>query len=120
MQYDEIKRGQMWWWAPSERQPEHIQEGQRPVIIVSNDSANEYSKIVTIIPCTTSNKGYYPQQTTVYTHKRPTVILAEQIRAVPKYELVNYKCTLDKEQMELVDNAILNQLGIRKECCCGK
>lgn len=38
----------------------HVQRGRRPVIIVSNDTANRYSPVVTVVPLTTRSKPPVP------------------------------------------------------------
>lgn len=102
----------MWWWVPTERQPEHIQEGPRPVIIVSNNKCNEYSKVVTVVPCTTASKRRFPHQVLLHLQSRPTLALTSQIRTVPKHELLNFKYKLSEEGMAKIEDAIKVQLGL--------
>lgn len=63
-----------------------LQAGLRPVIIVSNDAANEHSPVITIIPMTTKRKKRLP--THVYIQDcglpRPSLALAEQITSINK------------------------------------
>lgn len=107
----DIKRGQVWWWNCPEHDRDHIEQGIRPVIIVSNDTCNTYSPVVTVIPCTTSVKKPYPQQVPVIFNKSVSIALADQITCIPVGELSRQIGTLADFQMEQVDKAIAVQLG---------
>jgi len=93
-----------------------LQSGTRPVIIVSNDMANDFSPVITVIPVTSRlNKKRLP--THVYLNRcgldRPSVALAEQIRSINKSKLIHkigsIKNTTYEEQLK---NAIVVQLSI--------
>ena len=45
------------WLANLPVVPGHVQHGTRPVVIVSNDIANNFSPIVTVVPLTTNRKA---------------------------------------------------------------
>lgn len=45
------------WLADLPVVPGHVQHGTRPVVIVSNDIANNFSPIVTVVPLTTNRKA---------------------------------------------------------------
>lgn len=66
-----------------------LQAGIRPVIIVSNDAANEHSPVITVIPMTTKNKKRLP--THVYVQNcglsKPSLALAEQITSINKSQI---------------------------------
>lgn len=67
-----------------------IQAGKRPVIIVSNDAANKFSPVITIIPMTTKRKKKLP--THVYIQdcglSMPSLALAEQITTINKSHFI--------------------------------
>ncbi|MCM1259314.1 MAG: type II toxin-antitoxin system PemK/MazF family toxin [Roseburia sp.] len=67
-----------------------LQAGMRPVIIVSNDAANKYSPVITIIPMTTKRKKKLP--THVYIQDcglpMPSLALAEQITSINKSHFI--------------------------------
>ena len=107
----EIKRGQVWWWACPRHDRRHIQQGTRPVIVVSNDACNAASGVITVVPLTSSVKKPYPQQTPIILPDGVSVALADQITSIPVEELVNLECELRDFQMEQVDRAIAIQLG---------
>lgn len=64
-----------------------VQHGERPVIIVSNDQANEHSPVVTVVPLT-SKLGKNALPTHVFLRNRmldrPSLVLCEQIISVDK------------------------------------
>lgn len=69
----------------------HVQSGKRPVVVVSNDTANRYSPIISIIPLTT-NLGHMDMPTHTVIRSRflraPSVVLCEQIMSIDKSWLV--------------------------------
>lgn len=76
------------WLADLPAVPEsHVQSGVRPVIVVSNDTANHYSPIVSIIPLTTNlGRMDIPTHTIIRSRflRSPSTALCEQIMAIDK------------------------------------
>lgn len=93
-----------------------LQSGVRPVLIVSNDKANEFSPVITIIPMT-SKLGKKRLPTHVYMNRcgleRPSIALVEQITSINKSSLTkklgSIKQTMYEEQIK---NAIEIQLAM--------
>lgn len=108
----DIRRGQVWWWKCPESSRPHIEQGTRPVVIVSNDTCNSRSPVVSVVPMTTSVKKPYPQQVPVIFSRSVSIALADQITSIPVSELRTFICTLADFQMEQIDNAIAVQLGL--------
>lgn len=108
----EIKRGQVWWWNCPEHNRIHIQEGTRPVVIVSNDDCNQNSDVVTVVPFTTRVKKPYPQQVPVVFQDNVSIALADQLTSIPVSELHRYISDLSQFQMDQIDTAIAIQLGL--------
>lgn len=54
----EIKRGDIWMvdFGPPEDDEDHLQHSIRPVVIVSNNRANEHSMVLHAVPLTSKNK----------------------------------------------------------------
>lgn len=67
-----------------------VQSGVRPVIVVSNDVANEHSPIISIVPLTT-NLSRIDMPTHTVLHSRflrcPSMALCEQIMTIDKTQL---------------------------------
>lgn len=49
-----IKKYDIWFADLLTAPGSHVQSGMRPVIVVSNDTANRYSPIISIVPLTTN------------------------------------------------------------------
>ena len=110
----DIRRGQVWWWTCPNHEREHIQQGTRPVVVVSNDTCNQASKVITVVPFTTSVKRPFPQQVPLVLDGNLSIAIADQITSIPVGELHRYICDLRDFQMEQVDKAIAIQLGLGK------
>lgn len=92
-----------------------LQSGTRPVLIVSNDKANEYSPVITIVPITSKiEKKKLPTHVFMVNCglERPSIALAEQITSINKSDLIkkvgSIKETIYEEQIK---NAIEVQLS---------
>lgn len=92
------------------------QDGIRPVLILQNDTGNQYSP-TTIVAAITSKTD----KTTLPTHvkiktdvlKCSSIVLLEQIRTIDKTRLNEYIGKLDKDTMGKVDHAIITSLGVK-------
>ena len=107
----EIRRGSVYWWNCPEHNRKHIQEGVRPVVVVSNDSCNEFSGVVTVVPFTTRVKRPFPQQVAVVLPDGVSIALCDQVTSVPVEELQRHVCDLHSYQMDQIDIALAIQLG---------
>lgn len=81
------------WLADLPTKPgSHVQSGMRPVIVVSNDTANRYSPIISIIPLTSALKrADIPTHTVLRSRflRYPSMALCEQINTIDKSRLVS-------------------------------
>lgn len=74
-----------------------VQQGLRPVLIVSNNKANYYSPVITVIPLTTSEtKKKLPTHVSIigYGLKEKSIALVEQITCIDKVDLIEKVCSL--------------------------
>lgn len=65
-----------------------VQQGLRPVLIISNDVCNKFSPVVSVVPLTSSmTKANIPTHVSIdgYGLHKPSVILAEQIMSIDKH-----------------------------------
>lgn len=91
------------------------QGGVRPVVVIQNDKGNKYSKTIIIAPI--SKKMSKPP---IPTHvifsdaslSYVSMILCEQLRTIDKQRLGQWICTLDKETIEKIDQAIKVSLNL--------
>ncbi|MFQ6117755.1 MAG: type II toxin-antitoxin system PemK/MazF family toxin [Candidatus Bipolaricaulia bacterium] len=89
----------------------------RPVVIIQNDVANEYSPVVIIAAITTAlGPKEYPTEVRVGTQegglKKDSVILLNQIRTIDKRRLIERWGRLSPETMNKVDEALKISLGL--------
>lgn len=92
-----------------------LQAGLRPVIIVSNNAANEHSPVITVIPMTTKKKKRLP--THVYIQDcglpKPSLALAEQITSINKSKMIEKMGSIQQTVYEKqVTSAIKVQLSM--------
>ncbi|WWR21055.1 type II toxin-antitoxin system PemK/MazF family toxin [Lachnospiraceae bacterium JLR.KK009] len=84
------RRGDIFWAELGRDADGSLQAGGRPVLVISNDKANEYSPIITIIPITSKmNKAKLPTHVLIEACglTRPSIALAEQITSINKGRL---------------------------------
>lgn len=109
-----FKRGQLWLLKGEEAHKDD-KNGSRPVVIVSNDTANRSDcSTVTVVPCTTNTKYANICTSVSYINYRgdENVIKTQNIFSVEKEKLVCYLSTLDEELMEEIEQAMRIQIGI--------
>ena len=86
---EEIKYGQIWYMQKRDAQG-HIQQGDRPVLIVSNDINNNHSPIVNVVPLTSNlDKKPLPTHCEIISSPHKSIALCEQIMTINKDELIN-------------------------------
>jgi mRNA interferase MazF len=113
----EFKRGDVWLadLAPSKG---HEQDKRRPVLIVQNDIANQYSPCITIAPITTyAGDKVYPAEVLIKPPeaglKNQSLILCSQIRTLDKeLRFVEYLGRITQSTSEKVDQALKIHLGL--------
>ena len=92
---------------------------RRPCLVVTNNIANRYSPLVTVIPLTnTAPTKAYPFIVAVPRSAnlpKQSWINCSHIRTVDKDRLGKYLTGLDSDTMRKVNEAILVQLGIDAE-----
>lgn len=94
------------------------QGGVRPVLIIQNDVGNQHSP-TTIVAAITGQltKAKLPTHVDLAGREnglaKNSVVLVEQVRTIDKTRLKEYICTLDKQVMEQVDQALLISMGLR-------
>lgn len=110
----EIKRGQI--WTADIKGHGNIQNGVRPVIILSNNMCNKFSPVIKVITITASNtKKKMPTHVEVkgFGLEKNSIALAEQDMPINKFQLLEYVGTCDRSTMEKINVAsmIQNNLG---------
>ena len=85
---------------------------RRPVIFVSNDSANRNLSRVVVIPVTSSIARVFPSEALVKVGSQTSKAMTDQIMAADKSVLKNQIGALSKADLELVDHAIRVHVGL--------
>ncbi len=84
------RRGDIFWAELEGEAGSSMQAGARPVLVVSNNKANQYSSVITVIPIT-SKMGKTKLPTHVLIKEcglsKPSIALAEQITSINKDRL---------------------------------
>lgn len=109
----EIHRGEIFYMTFKE-QVGSEQQGGRPVIVVSNETCNKFSPIVTVVPLTTKDKKPLPTHVELNIEGLPVygTILCEQVQTASRYRLGNYVGEIDKHVMHEIEKALCAQLDI--------
>ena len=118
-----IKRMSIWFADLGKHDGRCLQEGERPVLIISNDRANESCPAVTVIPMTSKiKKLHLPSYIVIGEHNiqkatdrpfREGLLLLEQITTIDKRSLTAYVGKLNSPTAEMsIELAIKAQLGM--------
>lgn len=112
MKVQKFKRGQIWWYKTNDNYNGSIQGKTRPVVIMSNELANENSNCLLAIPCTTAEKKNMPTHTSFMIDNNLSTALAENMMSVNKDKLTNYIGTVDDELLKKLEINISIALGL--------
>lgn len=95
---------------------EHIQQGKRPYLIISNNMNNKYSDIVVGIPFTTSRtKKNIPTHYSFWWNRHTNTALCEQPTLLNKNNIHDIWDTIDDKHLKEIESRVLVQLGIKGE-----
>ena len=112
-----IRRGDMF-YADLPPGVESEQFGNRPILILQNDTGNKHSSttvIAAIITGQTAKKAKLPTHCHIKAQQglgRDSLVLLEQLRTIDKSRLMEYIGTLDSESMSRVDKALAVSVGL--------
>lgn len=110
-----IKRGEIYWLRNGGVEGSE-QTGTRPCVVVSNDKANQFGPIVTIVPLTTADKKKnLPTHIDVDSALVPSVALCEQVKTIAKDRLSQYigECTVS--EMKAIEKGLRVQLALEAD-----
>lgn len=93
------------------------QGGARPVAVVQNDIGNARSGTTIVVPMTTREKAVLPTHVPTASDDcvGPSVLLAEQVRAVDKSRLLKRLGRLSDGTMVKLGEALKTSMDLRKE-----
>ncbi len=110
-------RGDVWFADLGKHPGTSVQEGCRPVFIMSNDTANGHSPTVTVVPMTSKKKkAYLPTHVLLGAGDcpflGPSMALAEQITTIGKSALCKRIGRIGGSKIGEIEAAVLAQLSI--------
>jgi mRNA interferase MazF len=106
-----VKRGEVWWVQFDPSVGSEIKK-TRPAVIVSNDAANRNLSRVVVVPLSSNTGRQYPGETLVVVAGQSSKAMADQIMAADKTRLTGQLGTLNKADMQAVENAMCLHLGM--------
>ena len=112
----EIRRGTIY-YADLDPVKGSEQGGYRPVLILQNNTGNEYSPTVIIAAITSRIKSKLPTHVKLKDMTglaKDSVVLLEQIRTIDKSRLDENIGYLNRYQMRKVDEALRISVGVKK------
>lgn len=94
----------------------HIQQGRRPVVVVSGQMANRHSPVITVVP-TTSQRAKRSQPTHVFLMDqgldRSSIALCEQVMSLDKTRLLRRIGHVYRRYDRMaIRHALMLQLGV--------
>jgi mRNA interferase MazF len=99
-----------------------IQSGIRPVVVISNDKANTYSPVLTVVPLTSriNKKRYLPTHVYVSRYEmtgliKPTLVLAEQVTSIAVQSIIRKCGRVNQEALSRITKAVEIQMGVYEE-----
>lgn len=110
------KKGDIFWAELEGEAGSSMQAGRRPVLIISNNKSNQFSKIINIIPITSKmSKAKLPTHVLIEECglSKPNIALAEQITSINKDRLEKKIGSIQRTvYVGLVRKAIQIQLNL--------
>lgn len=98
------QRGDIWFVELGCHPGTSVQDGCRPAFIMSNDTANLHSGIVTVVPLTSKlKKSYLPTHVILADEcpaLEPSMVLGEQLTTIGKTSLKSYVGRVTEKIME--------------------
>lgn len=107
-----IKRGGVYWVVDAKNPEKKLY----PCLVISNDTQNNISRFVIVLPITTKDLPTVPFHTQIIFEEKPAKIIAEKLHLLDlsKLKLENYQGQIDQETMEEVEKALFLVLNIKK------
>ena len=110
------QRGDIWFVDLGFHPGTSVQDGCRPVVILSNDMANFHSETLTVVPMTTRLKKAHLPTHVILAGECPSMetsmVLGEQLTTVGKPALRSYVGSLSPDKTREVERSVEAHLGL--------
>ena len=117
--FNDKRRGDIWWAQDTahKREDTCLIRGDRPVIVVSSDSANQTGNTVTVVPMTSSPARLargdgYCDNVLLLGYGEPSMALPRQVHGADRADLQQYLGHLTGADMRRLDAALRSALGL--------
>lgn len=117
-----IRRGDILYVELSASRSGSIQAGIRPVIVVSNNKANKFSTVFTVVPLTTKlfKKRNLPTHVFVSAFtslglEQHSIALCEQVTSINYEKIIGNLGHVDESTLEQITEAVKVQIGVYEE-----
>ncbi len=88
----------------------------RPAVVVSNDIANQYSSLITVLPVTDTGSAVRPFEVAIPLKTgglvKASKVKCDQVRAVDKGRLVRFLGVLPDQSVHAIERALCLHLGL--------
>lgn len=110
----EVRRGEVFWSRTVETDSagDPFMGKIRPVVVVSNEKANQYSNYITVVPVTSKEKKPLPTHVNIHVNMIEGTAVCENIIAINKQWLESFCGELNETTMRELDNALRLQLAL--------
>lgn len=109
------KRGTVWWFHEkhSVDSEDHVQRGNRPVLVVSSDEGNSTNPTVVCLAITTKVEKSKTINVIIKNDKdEDNTVLCNQFKTVNKSQLTKYVYTLSDKDMKRVEEGMITALQL--------
>lgn len=113
----EVRRGDVFWCHMIENDLDGnpFIGKTRPIIVVSNEKANQFSYYITVVPITSQEKKPMPTHVDIHVNTISGTAICEHIINVHKQHLEGFCGELDEKTQAEIDKALRIQLGLSEE-----
>lgn len=109
--HTEYLRGDIWFVRGAKSVTGSEPAGDRPAVIVSNDTGNKYSPNVEVVFLTSREKKPLPTHVPVL-GKVPSTAMCENVQTISKERLEDFIRACTTQEMKAIDNALLCSFGL--------
>lgn len=106
-----MRRGEVWWVSFAGSSGGEVKK-TRPVVIVSNDAANQYANRIQVVPLSSKIEKLFPCEAKVTVVGKESKAMADQLMTVSKERLTERMGILSAQELHGVEMAIRIQLGL--------
>lgn len=109
----QLKKGDVYWARTATCSGSgKVDEKIRPVLIISNNTANFMSGVVSVIPLSSKIEKLQKGCHVLLQVLKPSILMPEQITTISQENLLGKITSLDSAHLELSEAALKKQLGL--------